>query len=87
MGCCMAKVKAKVRKQNAETDSTSYVVRLDGTRQGAVIVADSPAQAREKFCELFGIISTSRKIKVAELEEDSDFDVDANGVINPLTID
>lgn len=66
-----------------ETGDCRYFVRVEGIRQGAIIWADSRAEAREKYLELSGITSCERKIKVEEVDEDHGYTVDANGVIDP----
>lgn len=59
-----------------------YKVELEGVKQGAIIPAGSKAEAKERFCELFGITSTERRMIVEVVDEDHGYHVDVNGVID-----
>lgn len=66
-----------------EDGDTRYKVTIEGIKQGAIVWADSRADAREKFIQLSGITSCERKIVVEEVDEDHGYTVDAHGVIDP----
>lgn len=62
--------------------SRHYKVSLEGVKgHSAIVQADSKADAEEAFKELFGIISTDKRIRVTADVDPDDFRLNTFGVI------